>query len=200
MTTQADTTREQVRGRAVPVRGNDIDTDRIIPARFLLTVTFNDLGSHSFEDERTSAGHPFEDERYAGASILVVNANFGCGSSREHAPQALMRWGISAFVGESFGEIFFGNCIALGLPCLTASTEDINRLMSAVEGDPQLEVIADIAGQSVRFAGESIEASVPDGPREQLVKGMWDALGQLLRDKDEIAAKAAQLPYVNGFA
>ncbi len=202
MTSSAETSssiRRLIRGRAVAVRGNDIDTDRIIPARYLRTVTFDGLGEHAFEDDRAADGHPFDNPRFAGASILVANANFGCGSSREHAPQALMRWGIEAFVAVSFAEIFFGNCTALGLPCLRASEGDVERLMAAVEDDPALVVEVDVEAQSARFGGESMEAAMPEGPREQLVTGTWDALGQLLEAGDEIGRTARRLPYLSSF-
>ena len=198
----AETTGSGVRsvsGRSVVVRGNDIDTDRIIPARYLRTVTFDNLGEHAFEDERRAGSHPFDDARCQGAGILVVNKNFGCGSSREHAPQALARWGIRGFVGESFAEIFFGNCVAMGLPCMTASEEDVARLMQAVEGDPSLELEIDVEAQTVVFGSDSITAALPDGPREQLVTGTWDALGQLLEAVDEVESTAGKLPYVAGF-
>ncbi len=202
MTSSAETSssiRRLIRGRAVAVRGNDIDTDRIIPARFLRTVTFDGLGEHAFEDDRAAEGHPFDNPRFAGASILVANANFGCGSSREHAPQALMRWGIEAFVAVSFAEIFFGNCTALGLPCLRASERDVERLMGAVEADPALVVEVDVEAQSARFGGQSMAAVMPEGPREQLATGTWDALGQLLEAGDEIGRTARRLPYLSSF-
>ena len=199
MTTVTESRVLSISGRALPVRGSDIDTDRIIPARYLRTVTFDNLGEHAFEDERAAGAHPLDDERFQGASVLVVNKNFGCGSSREHAPQALMRWGIQGFVGESFAEIFFGNCVMLGLPCLTVSEADVARLMAAVEGDPALEVEMSVEAQSVRFGSESIAATMADGPREQLISGTWDALGQLLEVKGEIASTADRLPYVAGF-
>ena len=188
-----------ISGRAVVVRGTDIDTDRIIPARYLRTVTFDNLGEHAFEDERRAGSHPFDDPRCQGAGILVVNKNFGCGSSREHAPQALARWGIRGFVGESFAEIFFGNCVAMGLPCMTASEADVARLMRAVEENPSLELKIDVEAQTVAFASDSITAVLPDGPRGQLVTGTWDALGQLLEAVDEIESTAGKLPYVAGF-
>ena len=192
--------RRRIRGRAVPVRGNDIDTDRIIPARYLRTVTFDGLGAHAFEDDRAAGGHPFDDPRFAGASVLVANANFGCGSSREHAPQALMRWGIEAFVAVSFAEIFFGNCAAMGLPCLRASEEDVARLMRSVEEDPALVVEIDVEAGRARFGGRTVAAAIPAGPREQLVTGTWDALGQLLGAGEEIGRTARRLPYLSGFA
>ena len=195
----ASSIRRRIRGRAVPLRGNDIDTDRIIPARYLRTVTFDGLGEHAFEDDRAAGGHPFDDPRFSGASILVANANFGCGSSREHAPQALMRWGIEAFVAVSFAEIFFGNCAAMGLPCLRASEGDVERLMRAVEEDPSLAVEVDVEAQTARFGGGSMAATMPEGPREQLVTGTWDALGQLLEAGDEIGRTARSLPYLSAF-
>lgn len=195
----ASTIRRQISGRVVPVRGNDIDTDRIIPARYLRTVTFDGLGEHAFEDDRTGGGHPFDNQAYAGASVLVANENFGCGSSREHAPQSLLRWGIQVFVAESFAEIFFGNCVSLGLPCMTAAPADVTRLMDRIEAEPGLEVICDIEAGSVRFGDDSITASVPAGPRQQFLNGSWDALGQLLDEPAAIEAAAARLPYIKGF-
>ncbi len=191
--------RKQIRGRGLPLRGNDIDTDRIIPARYLLAVTFDDLGNHAFADDRAAAGHPFDQPRHQGSRLLVVNENFGCGSSREHAPQALMRWGIDAFVGQSFAEIFFGNCVALGLPCLTAKEVDVVRLQTAIEQDPSQEVGLDVGAQTVHFSGGTIQGTIPDGPREQFLTGTWDALGQLLEAGGAIAATRQRLPYVNGF-
>ena len=191
--------RHRISGRAVPVRGNDIDTDRIIPARYLRTVTFDGLGEHAFQDDRAAAGHPFDDPRFAGASILAADDNFGCGSSREHAPQALMRWGIEAFVAVSFAEIFFGNCVAMGLPCLRVSEGDVARLMQAVEEDPALSVEIDVEAQTVRFGGERIAAAIPEGPREQLATGTWDALGQLLEAGEAIERTARRLPYLSAF-
>ncbi|MEE3263931.1 MAG: 3-isopropylmalate dehydratase small subunit [Candidatus Latescibacterota bacterium] len=188
--------RRQIAGRAIPIRGDEIDTDRIIPARYLRTVTFDDLGTHVFEDDRAGGDHPFDDTNYKGASILVANANFGCGSSREHAPQALMRWGIDAFVGESFAEIFFSNCIALGLPCLTAAPGDVAKLQSAVEADPTQDVTCDVAAKEIRFGSTVIAGQIEDGLQQQFVDGSWDALGQLLVDREAIAITADGLPYL----
>lgn len=188
-----------IAGRGVVVRGADIDTDRIIPARFLRTVTFDDLGSHAFEDDRAAGEHPFDQARFQGASILLANANFGCGSSREHAPQALMRWGIKGFVAESFAEIFFGNCIALGLPCVRVAAEDMQVLMAAVEGDPAQEITIDLEARTVRYVGGEQAAAIADGPREQFLKGSWDSLGQLLAADDQIESTTRKLPYMAGF-
>ena len=190
---------QTITGRGVVVRGADIDTDRIIPARFLRTVTFENLGAHAFEDDRAGGDHPFDQARFQGASILLANANFGCGSSREHAPQALMRWGIQGFVAESFAEIFFGNCIAMGLPCVRVEAKDMQTLMDAVESDPAQEVVIDLEARQVRWAGGQVAVEIADGPREQFLKGSWDSLGQLLAAGDQVENTARELPYVAGF-
>jgi 3-isopropylmalate/(R)-2-methylmalate dehydratase small subunit len=192
--------RRQISGRGIPVTGNDIDTDRIIPARFLKAVTFETMGEHAFEDARKqNPEHPFNSPAYKGASVLVVGQNFGCGSSREHAPQALMRWGIRAIVGGSFGEIFFGNCVMLGIPCLRASQEDLEWLQREIGRAPQSPVSVDVEKQEVRFGDRLIKASIPDGARNQLVNGMWDSTSVLLEAGAAIEATAGKLPYVNGF-
>lgn len=195
---------DRISGRAVPLRGHDIDTDRIIPARFLKCVSFEGLEQHAFEDDRKQLEergqvHAFSDPRYAGAKILIVNGNFGCGSSREHAPQALQRWGIRAVVGESFSEIFFGNSVALGMPCLTISGGDVEALMSAVEANPQAEVTVSVGDQSVTLNGTRYQAAIPAGAREAFTAGTWDATGLLLDDFDQVRAVAKSLPYVSGF-
>jgi len=190
----------RIKGRAVPVRGNDIDTDRIIPARFLRTVTFEELGAHAFEDDRAQGEHPFDDPRFQGAAVLIANRNFGCGSSREHAPQALRRWGIKGFVAESFAEIFFGNCVALGLPCFTAPGADVARLMEAIEADPSRELTLDVGAQTISWKGGRIAGSIPDSARQQFSEGTWDALGQLLEVPGQIRATAGRLPYMRNFA
>jgi 3-isopropylmalate/(R)-2-methylmalate dehydratase small subunit len=195
-----DFQRRQVTGRGIPVPGNDIDTDRIIPARFLKAVTFEGMGEHAFEDaRRQNPEHPFNQKAYQGASVLVVGQNFGCGSSREHAPQALMRWGIQAIVGGSFGEIFFGNCVMLGIPCLTVSQADLEWLQKAVGRDPQQPVTVDVDKQEVRCGERVIKAAVPDGARQQLVNGTWDSTAVLLEAGAAIEATAGKLPYVKGF-
>lgn len=192
----------EIRGRALPVRGDDIDTDRIIPARFLKSVSFEGLEEHLFEDDRREAAaaagavHPVSDAAYAGATVMLVNANFGCGSSREHAPQAIRRRGIRAVVGQSFSEIFFGNSVALGMPCPTASPEALQALMSAVEQDPQTELIVDLSGMRVTAGGRSFELSMPAPARDAFVDGSWDATGLLLESYDAVRALAARLPYV----
>ena len=195
-----DFKRRQVSGRGIPVTGNDIDTDRIIPARFLKEVTFESMGEHAFEDARKqNPEHPFNQPVYKGASVLVVGQNFGCGSSREHAPQALMRWGIRAIVGGSFGEIFAGNCVILGIPCLRASQEDIEWLQKAVARAPGDPVTVDVEKLEVKFGDRLIKATVPDGPRNQLVGGTWDSTAVLLEAGAAIEATAKKLPYVAGF-
>lgn len=191
-------------GRGIPLRGHDIDTDRIIPARFLKCVSFEGLETHAFEDDRKQLEergqvHPFSNPRYQGASILIVNGNFGCGSSREHAPQAIQRWGIRAVVGESFSEIFFGNSVALGMPCLTVSAHDAEALLSAVETDPAAEVSLSVGGESVEVNGQRYKAFVPAGAREAFTAGTWDATGMLLDDFDQVRNVANSLPYVSGF-
>ena len=195
-----DFKRKQIVGRGIPVPGNDIDTDRIIPARFLKAVTFEGMGEHAFEDARKqNPEHPFNSPAYQGASVLVVGQNFGCGSSREHAPQALMRWGIRAIVGGSFGEIFFGNCVMLGIPCLVATQADLEWLQKAIGRSPQEPVVVDVEKQEVRFGDRVIRATVPDGPRNQLVAGTWDSTAVLLEAGAAIEGTAKKLPYVTGF-
>jgi len=195
---------ERVEGRAIPIHGQDIDTDRIIPARFLKAVTFDGLETHVFEDDRRAFQqrgmvHAFDHQQFAGAAILLANANFGCGSSREHAPQALRRWGIRAIVAESFAEIFFGNSGMIGLPCLTASHAEIDRLMALVEANPAQPFVIDI--KAGRIAGLDFTASVgmPASAREAFLSGEWDATGLLLADYAEVERTAARLPYVRGF-
>jgi len=202
-----DSKRIVLKGRAVPLRGNDIDTDRIIPARFLKTVTFDGLGDHAFEDDRRGLAaegkvHVFEDPRFAEATILLVNKNFGCGSSREHAPQAIVRWGrgITVIVGESFAEIFYGNCQTLGVPCPLASAEALDELQRLVEEDPRVEVTVDLQNCTISLNDRSFALSIPDGPRRAFLEGTWDSTGELLDAKEAIQATARSLPYVNGYA
>ena len=194
----------QISGRGIPLRGHDIDTDRIIPARFLKCVSFEGLETHAFEDDRKQLAergqmHAFSNPRYQGATILLVNGNFGCGSSREHAPQALQRWGIRAVVGESFSEIFFGNAVVLGMPCLTVSAADAEALLSAVEADPQAELTVSVANQTVTLGGGKYHAAVPAGAREALTTGSWDATGALLDHFEQVRTVAQHLPYITGF-
>ena len=192
---------ERVSGRACVLRGDDIDTDRIIPARFMRCVTFDGLAEHAFEDDRRFAkgDHPLDDERFEGARILVVGRNFGCGSSREHAPQALMRHGFRAFVGGSFAEIFHGNCVAMGLPCVTLGDADLIALMDSVELDPTQEVVVDLSAGLVTSRAGSAPAAIPEGARRQLLEGTWNASAVLLEAGDAIEASAARLPDLAGF-
>ncbi len=189
-----------ITGRALPIPGQDIDTDRIIPARFLKAITFEGLEQHLFEDDRASMpGHPVADPRYQGAAILLVNGNFGCGSSREHAPQAIHRRGIRAIVGESFSEIFFGNSLALGLPCVTVSAADASALIGAATADPGAEVVVDLVELRVRAGAIDARASIPASAREALLTGSWDATGLLRDGPEEVAAVVDRLPYLRGF-
>jgi 3-isopropylmalate/(R)-2-methylmalate dehydratase small subunit len=192
----------RVAGRACVLRGSDIDTDRIIPARFLRCISFEGLGEHAFEDDRLQAkgDHPFDDRRFDGAAVLVVGHNFGSGSSREHAPQALLRRGFRAFVGGSFAEIFAGNCTALGLPCVTLADDDLAALMDAVEADPGQEVVVDLEAGTVTSRAGSFSLSLPEGIRRQLLAGSWDGISLLLDAGDAIERTAARLPYLNGYA
>jgi 3-isopropylmalate/(R)-2-methylmalate dehydratase small subunit len=193
---------DRIEGRACVLRGNDIDTDRIIPARFLRAVTFDGLGEHAFEDDRTQAkgDHPLDDERFAGANILIVGANFGCGSSREHAPQALMRSGFRTFIGESFAEIFAGNCAALGLPYVTLDTADLAALMDSVVLDPEQQVIVDLEARTVISRAGTVAAKLPEGVRRQLLEGNWNATQVLLDAGDAIETTAARIPYLGDYA
>jgi len=192
----------RVEGRGCVLRGDDIDTDRIIPARFLRCVTFDGIGAHAFEDDRRQAkgDHPLDDPRFAGAKILIVGRNFGCGSSREHAPQALWRFGFQAFVGESFAEIFFGNCVALGLPCVTLPRPELERLMESVDLDPQQPLVLDLEKGTLTSKLGAQAIAMPEGARRQLLEGSWDATAVLLGAGDAIEATARRLPYVAGFA
>ena len=189
---------EKVDGRGCVVRGDDVDTDRIIPARFMKEVTFDTMGEHAFEDARKDAKgeHPLDQERFRGSSILVVGQNFGCGSSREHAPQALMRFGFNAFIGGSFAEIFFGNCTALGLPCVTLSPADLSTVMDAIELDSEQNVEIDVQSSKVRCGACEFDAGIPGGTRKMLLEGSWDATRVLLDAGDLIEQTAERLPYV----
>ena len=189
----------QVRGRGLPLRGHDVDTGRIMPARFLVAVSFEGLEQHLFEDDRKGdPAHAFNDTRYNGALILVVNTNFGCGSSREHAPQGLVRAGYRAIVGESFSEIFQGNSAMLGMPCFAASHEDVDRLQTLVEKTPGVTIEADIASGVVTAGDVTIAAALPAALRDGFLSGQWNPTAMLLDRFDEVRAVAARLPYVSG--
>ena len=195
----------QLRGTALPLRGDDIDTDRIIPARFLKSISFEGLEDHLFEDDRreasTSGGaaHPVDNPAYRGASVMVVHANFGCGSSREHAPQAIRRRGIRVIVGQSFSEIFFGNSIALGMPCVTADRDTLDALLAFAEENPEGEFTVDLESMRVTADGNAHAIGLPAAAREAFLQGSWDATGLLLEDFDQVRAVAARLPYANAF-
>jgi 3-isopropylmalate/(R)-2-methylmalate dehydratase small subunit len=190
-----------VSGRTVVLRGNDIDTDRIIPARFLKCVTFDGLGAQVFADDRSEQDgqHPFDLSEHQGAAILIVNRNFGCGSSREHAPQALMRWGIRAVVGESFAEIFYGNCLAIGIPCLQVSSEEIDALQSVAEAAPQTNASISLEPPAIAIDGQSWQLGLAADAKNRLLGGQWDATSQLLQQEQELQATASRLPYLQGF-
>ena len=194
---------DRVAGTAVPVRGNDIDTDQIIPARFMKVVTFDGLGEFAFfdqrfDDEDDEKDHPFNEPQYQDAGVMAVNANFGCGSSREHAPQALVRWGIDAIIGESFAEIFAGNCLALGVPTVTADTETIRELQNWAAEHPDGRVEIDVAAETVTYGDRTVNVEVDDAQRKALVEGIWDTTALMKSNTDAIAETAASLPYVDG--
>jgi 3-isopropylmalate/(R)-2-methylmalate dehydratase small subunit len=189
-----------ISGGGLPLRGDDIDTDRIIPARFMRVVSFEGLERHMFEDERAAnPGHPFADPRYAGANVLVVNANFGCGSSREHAPQGLVRWGIRAIVGESFSEIFRGNAAMLGIPCLTTDHQSVDRLQSLLEQSPQTSVTVHVDTGVVSAGSVQIQAALPQALSDAFLHGQWSPTAILLEHISDVRAVADRLPYVKGF-
>jgi 3-isopropylmalate/(R)-2-methylmalate dehydratase small subunit len=189
-----------VSGRGIPLIGNDIDTDRIIPARFLRCVTFDGLGEHAFADDRKALnGHPFDQPQYQGATVLVVNRNFGCGSSREHAPQAIAKWGINILIGESFAEIFFGNCVAIGIPCLTTDTDTTKKLQEILAANPQTEITVNLETMQVQCGDFTATVLMGEGARNMFISGSWDACGQLVSQAKEIKQTAAKLPYLTSF-
>lgn len=191
----------QVAGRGVFVPGNDIDTDRIIPARFMKCVSFDGLGEFVFFDVRknedgSNKPHPLNEPRFQGATILLSGANFGCGSSREHAPQAIQKYGFRAIIAEGYAEIFFGNSTTLGIPCVTATRDDIAKVAAAIEANPQTEVVVDLAALEVRFGGQKIKITMRESARDALVNGRWDAIGELLEGVPQVQALAKTLPYL----
>ncbi len=195
----------QVSGTGVRIRGNDIDTDRIIPARYLKEVTFARMGEYPFFDERFDASgnlkpHPLNDPQYKGASILFVNKNFGCGSSREHAPQALHRYGIHAIIGESFAAIFAGNCTMMGVPTVTVSHEQVELMMKAVEQNPQTPFTVDLEKKTITFGEQRIAIDLPETYRSALTSGSWDSTALLRANLAQVKKTASRLPYMNRFA
>jgi len=194
----------RITGRALVLHGADLDTDRIIPARFLKAVTFDGLEAHVFEDDRRAlaargARHAFDDPARRDAAVLLAGANFGCGSSREHAPQALARWGIRAIIAESFAEIFTGNALMIGLPCVTVARVDLDRLVRAAEAEPGLEFVVDLSSNLVQAGALTATASLPDSARAALLSGDWDSTGLLLERYEDVERTAARLPYLTGF-
>jgi 3-isopropylmalate/(R)-2-methylmalate dehydratase small subunit len=194
----------RVAGRGMVLRGDDIDTDRIMPARFLKAVTFDGLEASVFADDRQEASregrvHPFDDPARREARVLFVNANFGCGSSREHAPQALYRRGLRAIVGTSFAEIFFGNAVAIGLPCLSAPAEAIATLMTHADAHPDAEWVVDVASLRVSADAVSVDMTIAATARAALLSGTWDVTSLLLDRYDEVERVTSRLPYLMGF-
>ena len=195
----------QIEGSAVPMRGNDIDTDRIIPARYLKEVSFARMGEYPFYDERFDAAgrkkdHPFNDPEYKGAAILFVNKNFGCGSSREHAPQALHRFGIKAIVGESFAAIFAGNCTMMGVPTVTVGASQIEQLMKSVEESPRTQYTVDLESKTISYGEKKIAIDLPETYRTALTAGSWDSTALLRANLEQVRKTAAKLPYMSGFS
>lgn len=196
---------KHVVGRGMVVRGNDIDTDQIIPARFMKVVTFDGLGEYAFYDLRFNADgetkpHPFNEEKYKGASVMFVNRNFGCGSSREHAPQALMRSGIKAVVGESFAEIFAGNCTAMGVPTLTLPTEILADIMSRIEAEPETEITIDLPTSTITVGDDDYEFDMSPAYRSALIAGNWDSTSVLLSNINAIEELTKSIPYLHGYS
>jgi 3-isopropylmalate/(R)-2-methylmalate dehydratase small subunit len=190
----------KVAGRGLPLRGDDLDTDRIMPARFLRAVTFEGLERHVFEDDRAAdPKHPFNGGRYQGATILIVNRNFGCGSSREHAPQGLARFGIKAIVGESFSEIFLGNAAVLGMPCVTAADQSIEALQAAVEQAPATVIDVDVETGMVTAGDLRITGAIPAALRDAFLSGQWNPTAMLLERFEDVRQVAGRLPYIRGF-
>jgi len=203
--------RNIIEGRGLPLPGDDIDTDRIIPARYLKAVTFDNLGEYAFYDERYDKNgkelkHPFNDKKYKGAAILIVNKNFGCGSSREHAPQSLMRAGIKAIIGESFAEIFLGNCTALGIPAVTSKENSVNEIMDTVKENPGTVITIDLEKKIVTIerqdnsGGKEYKIGISDSARKVFLSGTWDTTSVLLSNESEIREKAEKLPYLSNFS
>ena len=193
---------KNITGKGIFVSGNDVDTDRIIPARYLKCVTFDGLGEFLFQDVRfdqsgNKTDHVLNSENYKDANIMIVESNFGCGSSREHAPQSIKRAGFDAIIGESFAEIFYGNSLTLGMPCLEASKEQIQEIAAAVEADPNTKIEIDIEKETVSVNGKIYELSLKASAKDALVNGMWDAIAELMANADKVDKTAAQLPYIN---
>lgn len=197
---------QTISATGVAIRGNEVDTDRIIPARYLRCITFDGLGEFAFRDERFDPSgkakqHPLNDPRFSGAGILVANSNFGCGSSREHAPQALARWGsgIKAIIAESFADIFAGNCAAIGVAAVTASAADTARMQAAIEADPKAVITLDLQAMTASMGALCIPVAMPAAHRQKFLAGTWDTVAALMANKPLIAQTAARIPYVGTF-
>jgi len=195
---------DQISGAGVPVRGNDIDTDRIIPARFLKCVTFEGLGAHAFEDdiialEKQGKVHAFKNPAYIGGKVLVSNSNFGCGSSREHAPQALLRWGIQSIIAESYSEIFFGNCVSLGIPCFKVDHATADKILTWIEANPKAFLDLSVSTRTLKLGAETIALQIADGPRGQFLDGSWNARASLLLNLAKVQSVAANVSYMQGY-
>ncbi len=196
---------QKVAGRGLPLRGDEIDTDRIIPARYMTSVTFDGLGEFAFRDARfdregNPKDHPLNDMRFSGAAVLLVGRNFGCGSSREHAPQALVRAGFRALIGVSFADIFAGNCAAIGVPAVVAAPSDVEALMAAVEADPSVEVVVDLESMMAEAGKLAVPVSIAEARRRNFLAGDWDTTATLLANGARIAETASRIPYLDGFA
>ena len=187
----------QISGKCISLIGNDIDTDRIIPARFLKCVNFDALGKSVFEDDRKTlkGKHPLDLEENKNASILIVNSNFGCGSSREHAPQALMRWGIKAIIGESFAEIFYSNCIAIGIPCFTLNKRLIQEIQE-YNNNKSLILEIDLKNSLAKSKNLNFNLEIKESTRKMFLSGEWDATSTLLENVSLIEKKIKELPYI----
>jgi 3-isopropylmalate/(R)-2-methylmalate dehydratase small subunit len=197
----ADMQVHSVAGTGVPLPGDDVDTDQILPARFMKEVTFQNMADYLFYDARRDDDGELNDHplnRFEGASVAVVNSNFGCGSSREHAPQAMMRWGVDGVVGESYAEIFRDNCKSLGIPAVTADHETVTTLQGWIEDNPDGRVEVDVVDEAVRYGGRTVDVGVDDAMREALVEGIWDTTELMYRSLDRVQETAAGLPYVEG--
>jgi len=192
---------ESIAGTCIPLVLDDIDTDRIIPARYLRCVTFDGLGEHAFEDDRKQdPEHPFDKPQYQNASVLLGGRNFGCGSSREHAPQSLIRWGIKVIIAESYAEIFFGNCTGLGVPAVCASRETLEALDQTIQNQPEQELTVDLLTMKIKCGDQQFDCTLPDNARAALTSGTYDFLAQLLQSESEIKEQAAGVPYFSSFA
>ncbi len=187
----------QISGKCISLIGNDIDTDRIIPARFLKCINFDALGNSVFEDDRKTlkGRHPLDLQENKNASILIVNSNFGCGSSREHAPQALMRWGIKAIIGESFAEIFYSNCVAIGIPCFTLPKKSIQDIQKYTE-NKSLFLEIDLKNCSAKSKDLNFILEIKESSRKMFLSGEWDATATLLENEALVESKSKELPYI----